>query len=194
MVASEGGDVFDKHPPASIRSRSGTRIATTRRHKPLRWIKAETAVWAICLKVGPGRTHVATISHLACRGCSSCGCRAVVALRPRLEVIAVAAERGTAVEIVYATGAVEPVRWAKVTSLIRDRIVDICHCEGKAVAKDDVLARLDDREHAGGASELRAREDFASANCRGSPSWCTRRRHHPGATNARRWTSTRSRR
>ena len=48
---------------------------------------------------------------------------------------AVAAVRGTAVEIVYATGAVEPVRWAKVASVIRDRIIEICDCEGKAVAK-----------------------------------------------------------
>ncbi|HXF89308.1 MAG TPA: hypothetical protein VNK48_13225, partial [Xanthobacteraceae bacterium] len=45
-------------------------------------------------------------------------------------VLAVAAQRGTAVEIVYATGGVEPVRWAKVASLIRDRIVEICDCEG----------------------------------------------------------------
>jgi hypothetical protein len=42
-----------------------------------------------------------------------------------VEVTAVAAARGTAVEIVYATGAVEPVRWAKVTTVIRDRIVDL---------------------------------------------------------------------
>ena len=53
------------------------------------------------------------------------------------EVAAVAAVRGTAVEIVYATGGVEPVRWAKVASVIRDRIVEICYCEGKTVAKGD---------------------------------------------------------
>ena len=79
------------------------------------------------------------------------------------EVAAVAAQRGTAVEIVYATGAVEPVRWAKVTSLIRDRIVDICHCEGETVAKGDVLARLDDREVQAQLQELRAREEFLQA-------------------------------
>jgi RND family efflux transporter MFP subunit len=77
------------------------------------------------------------------------------------EVTVVAPSRGTAVEIVYATGAVEPVRWAKVASLIRDRIVDLCYCEGKAVAKGDVLARLDDREVRAQLQELRAREDFA---------------------------------
>jgi RND family efflux transporter MFP subunit len=77
------------------------------------------------------------------------------------EVAAVAPARGTAVEIVYATGAVEPVQWAKVTSLIRDRIVEICDCEGKAVVKGEVLARLDDRQLRAQLQELRAREDFA---------------------------------
>jgi RND family efflux transporter MFP subunit len=78
-----------------------------------------------------------------------------------IDVTTVAPTRGTAVEIVYATGAVEPVRWAKVASLIRDRIVDLCYCEGKTVAKGDVLVRLDDREPQAQLQELRAREDFA---------------------------------
>ena len=77
------------------------------------------------------------------------------------EVAFVAPLRGTAVEIVYGTGAVEPVRWAKVASLIRDRIVELCHCEGKTVARGDVLARLDDRQVKAQMQELRAREDFA---------------------------------
>jgi multidrug efflux pump subunit AcrA (membrane-fusion protein) len=77
-----------------------------------------------------------------------------------LQVAAVPAERGTAVEIVYATGGVEPVRWAKVASLIRDRIVDLCDCEGKVVTKGEVLARLDDREVKAQLQDLRAREGF----------------------------------
>jgi membrane fusion protein (multidrug efflux system) len=77
------------------------------------------------------------------------------------EVTAVSPWRGTAVEIVYATGAVEPVRWAKVTSLIRGRIVELCDCEGRVVAKGDVLVRLDDREQRAQLQELKAREDFA---------------------------------
>jgi len=77
------------------------------------------------------------------------------------EVTVAVPTRGTAVEIVYATGAVEPVRWAKVASLIRDRIVDLCYCEGKTVAKGDVLARLDDKEIHAQLQELRAREEFA---------------------------------
>ncbi len=78
-----------------------------------------------------------------------------------IEVTTVAPVRGTAVEIVYATGAVEPVRWAKVASLIRDRIVDLCDCEGKTVAKGHVLVRLDDREPQAQLQELKAREEFA---------------------------------
>ena len=77
------------------------------------------------------------------------------------EVTVAPATVGTAVEIVYATGAVEPVRWAKVTSVIRDRIVEICDCEGKSVKKDEVLARLDDKEQQAQLAELRAREEFA---------------------------------
>lgn len=76
------------------------------------------------------------------------------------QVAAVAATRGTAVEIVYATGGVEPVRWAKVASVIRDRIIEICDCEGQTVKKGDVLARLDDREAQAGLKELKAREAF----------------------------------
>lgn len=77
------------------------------------------------------------------------------------QVTAAVAVRGTAVEIVYATGGVEPVRWAKVASVIRDRIVDICDCEGKTVVKGDLLVRLDDREVQAQMKELKAREDFA---------------------------------
>jgi RND family efflux transporter MFP subunit len=77
------------------------------------------------------------------------------------EVAVATPTRGTAVEIVYATGAVEPVRWAKVASLMRARIVEICDCEAKPVKKGDVLVRLDDREVRAQLTELRAREDFA---------------------------------
>jgi RND family efflux transporter MFP subunit len=77
------------------------------------------------------------------------------------EVTVVAPWRGTAVEIVYATGAVEPARWAKVTSLIRGRLLELCYCEGKQVTKGDVLARLDAAEQRAQLQELKAREEFA---------------------------------
>ena len=70
--------------------------------------------------------------------------------------------RGTAAEIVYATGAVEPLHWARVTSVVRERIVEICDCEGRAVNPGDVLARLDDKEIRAQMAELRAREEFAT--------------------------------
>lgn len=75
-------------------------------------------------------------------------------------VTAVSVTRGTAAEIVYATGGVEPVIWAKVASVVRDRIIDICRCEGTQVKKGDLLARLDDREIQAGLKELKAREQF----------------------------------
>jgi RND family efflux transporter MFP subunit len=75
-------------------------------------------------------------------------------------VTAAPVTRGTAVEIVYATGGVEPVHWAKVASVIRDRIIEICDCEGRTVKKGDVLARLDDREVQAQMKELKAREEF----------------------------------
>ncbi len=81
-------------------------------------------------------------------------------------VSAVEPVRGTAAEIVYATGAVEPVRWAKVSSLIRGRIVELCYCEGEPIKKGDVLVRLDDRElQAQSASSGRARTS-SNAKCR----------------------------
>jgi RND family efflux transporter MFP subunit len=77
------------------------------------------------------------------------------------EVATVVTARGTAAEIVYATGTVEPVRWAKVASIIRDRIIETCDCEGTPVRKGDLLARLDDREVRAQLTELKAREEFA---------------------------------
>ncbi len=73
------------------------------------------------------------------------------------EVQTVTPIRGTAAEVVYATGLVEPRTWARVTALARKRIVDTCRCEGKIVAKGEVLARLDDLEEKAVLSEIVAR-------------------------------------
>jgi membrane fusion protein (multidrug efflux system) len=79
------------------------------------------------------------------------------ALRPA-EVAAVLVSRGDAAEVVYATGAVEPVRWAKVVPLQRERIVDMCEvCEGQRVVTGQVLARQDDAEQRAVLAELEAR-------------------------------------
>ena len=73
------------------------------------------------------------------------------------EVSVVAAIRGDAAEVVYATGVIEPVHWAKITALQRKRIVDLCRCEGEPVKKGDVLVRLDDTEEQAVLTEIEAR-------------------------------------
>jgi RND family efflux transporter MFP subunit len=73
------------------------------------------------------------------------------------EVGVVTAVKGDAAEVVYATGVVEPVHWAKITALQRKRIVELCRCEGEPVKKGDVLARLDDTEEQAVLTEIEAR-------------------------------------
>ncbi len=73
------------------------------------------------------------------------------------EVKLVLPQRGDAAEVVYATGIVEPTHWAKVTALQRKRIIELCECEGRAVRKGEVLARLDDLEERALLTELEAR-------------------------------------
>ncbi len=73
------------------------------------------------------------------------------------EIRSVTVTRGTAAEVVYATGTVEPRRWAKVISMQRKRIVEICDCEGETVRKGDILARLDDSPERAALAELQAR-------------------------------------
>ncbi|WP_159585424.1 efflux RND transporter periplasmic adaptor subunit [Chelativorans xinjiangense] len=74
--------------------------------------------------------------------------------------------RGDAAEIVYASGVVEPRRWAKVTPLVRERIVEQCDCEGSRVEKGDVLARLDTGEAEAALAELEARLSLAQGELR----------------------------
>lgn len=74
-----------------------------------------------------------------------------------VDVPAVAVRRGTAAEIVYATGVVEPRHWAKIATLQRERIVEICDCEGRRVKKGDILVRLDDSKELANLAEMEAR-------------------------------------
>jgi membrane fusion protein (multidrug efflux system) len=83
------------------------------------------------------------------------------AFRPPV-VATVRPARGDAAEVVYATGVVEPRIWAKVTPLVRERIVELCNCEGAPVERGAVLARLDDREAQAALAELQARLRLAS--------------------------------
>ncbi|WP_299810933.1 efflux RND transporter periplasmic adaptor subunit [uncultured Roseibium sp.] len=95
-----------------------------------------------------------------------CALAAVIAggywwsLRPP-EVNVVHPYRGRAAEVVYATAVVEPVRWAKVTSIVRERIISLCGCEGMKVTKGDGLAELDSGDARATLAELEARQDLA---------------------------------
>jgi RND family efflux transporter MFP subunit len=80
------------------------------------------------------------------------------------EVVTTRPQKGDAAEVVYATGTVEPENWAKVVSLHRKRIVEVCNCEGKRVRKGEVLARLDSIEERALLNELEARRDTIKAD------------------------------
>lgn len=72
--------------------------------------------------------------------------------------------RGRAAEVVYATAVVEPVRWAKVTSIIRERIISLCGCEGIEVRQGDQLAELDSGDARATLAELEARRELAQSD------------------------------
>ncbi|MGH1482745.1 MAG: efflux RND transporter periplasmic adaptor subunit, partial [Geminicoccales bacterium] len=79
-------------------------------------------------------------------------------------VSVVAAMHGDAAQVVYATGIVEPVHWAKIVALQRKRVVELCSCEGELVKKGEVLARLDDVEEQAVLTEIEARLDRLEAD------------------------------
>jgi RND family efflux transporter MFP subunit len=76
------------------------------------------------------------------------------------EVAVAAPTRGPAVEAVYATGVVEPVRMAKVAPIAAARLSEVLKRDGEKVRRGTPLARLDDREARGNLASLEARRDF----------------------------------
>jgi RND family efflux transporter MFP subunit len=81
-----------------------------------------------------------------------------------VEVAVVSPQTGRAADVVYATGVVEPVRWAKVTSVLRERIIEMCACEGETVTQGTVLGRLDASDARATAAELEARVQLSKQN------------------------------
>ena len=65
--------------------------------------------------------------------------------------------RGDIAHIVYASGVVEAAISADVTSIVAQRIVAHCTCEGETVAAGDVIVELDDSETRARLRELEAR-------------------------------------
>ena len=87
---------------------------------------------------------------------------AVLTLSARpARVTTVEIRTGSAAEIVYATGVVEPVRWSEVAPLLRARIVETCRCEGETVEEGRLLFRLDDSEARAHLAELDAKLELA---------------------------------
>ncbi|WP_372623179.1 efflux RND transporter periplasmic adaptor subunit [Falsiroseomonas sp.] len=80
-------------------------------------------------------------------------------LPPRLRVAMAAS--GPALEAVYATGAVEPIHWARVGPATRARLTDVLIEEGDRVREGQPLARLEDRQARSLALEAEARAAFA---------------------------------
>lgn len=76
------------------------------------------------------------------------------------EVTLAPVTRGPAAQIVYATGTVEPVNWARVAPVTQGRVVAILARDGQPVTTGQALARLDDREARARLGELEARERF----------------------------------
>ncbi len=69
-------------------------------------------------------------------------------------------ERGPAVDSIYATGTVEPVTWAQVSSLVPGRIAEVRAQDGDTVREGNILAKLDDREAQANVRQLEVREQF----------------------------------
>ncbi len=67
--------------------------------------------------------------------------------------------RGPAAEVVYATGTVEPARWAKIMPLQKRRLIATCDCEGQSVKAGAELSRQDDSQEQAVLSELLARRE-----------------------------------
>lgn len=79
-----------------------------------------------------------------------------------LHVEVAAVTRGPAVEAVYATGTVEPVRWAAVAPAVKARLEAIQADDGDTVQAGQVLARLDDTVASAQVAEVEARARFAA--------------------------------
>lgn len=62
-------------------------------------------------------------------------------------------------EVIYASGTVEPVQWAKVVPFQRRRVVELCRCEGQTVTKGQILGRQDDTEERGLLKEMQIRHE-----------------------------------
>lgn len=150
--ANPGEALKKRDEPRSSEVGAPARVAATSPGGPVTSTSGRGNTAARSLLLKPSRLLLALVALGAAVGAAWWWTRP-------LPVAVAEASRGDAAEVVYATGIVEPRQWAKVSALVRKRIVDICRCEGKTVKKGDVLARLDDLEEKSVLSELQARRD-----------------------------------
>lgn len=78
-----------------------------------------------------------------------------------VRVVVASAERGAAVDAVYAAGSIEPTVMLPIAPRAGGRLAERLVDEGATVRKGQVLARLDDADLAGAVDEQRARADYA---------------------------------
>ncbi|HVO00210.1 MAG TPA: efflux RND transporter periplasmic adaptor subunit [Steroidobacteraceae bacterium] len=78
-----------------------------------------------------------------------------------LDLDIVHAHRGPAVLAVYATGVVEPIIDVPIAPRVAGKLVELLADEGDRVARDQVLARLEDTDLTRGIEQLEAQEQFA---------------------------------
>lgn len=71
--------------------------------------------------------------------------------------------RGPAIEAVYATGLVEPSLEIRIASRVAGRLAELRVDEGDEVHRDQLLARLEDRDLRASVAELEARREYAEA-------------------------------
>lgn len=79
------------------------------------------------------------------------------------EVLTTKPSRGLAVEAVYATGTVEPVRYARVGTKIAGPVTEVLKSEGDLVQEGNILAVIDASEDITRVQELAARLKLAEA-------------------------------
>lgn len=78
-------------------------------------------------------------------------------------VVTAMPHRGEAVEAVYATGTVEPVRFARVGTKVSGRLTEILVNEGEAVRAGQILAVIEPAEEVSRVQELEARLKLATS-------------------------------
>jgi RND family efflux transporter MFP subunit len=125
---------------------------------------ASAAVSALCGASSPGVRWLLARCSFALAAAMALALAAVGAaylyhFRPPPLVKVATAVLGPVSEIIYASGIVEPVQWAKVVPFQRRRVVELCRCEGQTVTKGQVLGRQDDAEERGLLKEMQIRHE-----------------------------------